>query len=112
MVIKVFSLQLVNRTGVVMTGGERSASAATLIATGKVVATPTVSESATSAAGAAPAGGATAEVVAEAGAVAEGRAGTESTEEAEVRKFPQHHLHTANDNSTRDKTQECASSCQ
>lgn len=91
-----------------MTGDERSASAASLIATGKVAATPTANESATSAAGGAPGGGATAEaaVAAGAGAAAGGRAGTGSTEEAEVRYLSPPHLPTTNNNSTRDQTQE------
>lgn len=66
-----------------MTGGEMSASGATLIGTGKASMTRTASV-----AGAAPVGGATAEVAAGAGVAAEERAGTGSTEEAEVRKFP------------------------
>lgn len=67
-----------------MRGGETSASAVTLIGTGKAAATP--NGSAMSGAGAAPAGEATAGAAAGA-AVAE-RAGIGSTEEAEVRKSP------------------------
>lgn len=96
-----------------MTGGERSASAATLIATGKAAATLTANVSATSAAGEAPGGGATAAaaVAAGAGVAAVERAGTGSTEEAEVRKLSPPHLPTANNNSTGEQTQECRSSC-
>lgn len=67
-----------------------SASAVTSIATGKASAILTVNVSAMSAAGEARVGGATAEaaVAAEAGVAAEERAGTENTEEGEVRKFP------------------------
>lgn len=65
-----------------------SASAVTSIATGKAAAILTVNASATSAAGEAHVGGATAAVAAEAGVAAEERAGTENTEEGEVRKFP------------------------
>lgn len=83
-----------------MIGGETSASAVTLIGTGKAAATPTGSVSATSVAGAAPAGEATAGAGAAAGAgvaVVE-RAGIGSTEEAEVRKSPP--PTTNNNNST------------
>lgn len=86
-----------------------SASAATSIAMGNAAATPTVNVSATNAAGAAPVGGATAEVAAGAGVAAEERAGTGSTEEAEVRKLP--HLLTTNNNSTRDQTLSAQSNC-
>lgn len=86
-----------------------SASAATSIAMGKAAATPTVNVSATNAAGAAPVGGATAEVAAAAGVAAEERAGTGSTEEAEVRNLP--HLLTTNNNSTRDQTLSAQSNC-
>lgn len=71
-----------------MTGGEMSASAVTLIGTGKVAATPTASGSATNGAEAAPVGEATAAAAAGAGVAAEERVGTGSTEEPEVRKFP------------------------
>lgn len=91
-VIQIYVIQLIDHTGAAMTGGEMSASAVTSTATGKASATPTVSGSATSVAGAAPVGEATAAAGAAAGAEAavEERAGTESTEEAEVRNFPHH----------------------
>lgn len=69
-----------------MRGGETSASAVTLIGTGKAAATPTGSVSAMSGAGAAPAGEATAGAAAGAGVAVVERAGIGSTEEAEVRK--------------------------
>lgn len=109
---KLYSLSLINHKGIATTGGAKSASAVTLIATGKAAATLTANVNGTSAAEGAPVGGATAEAAAGAGVAAEERAGTGSTEEAEVRKLSPPQLLTTNNNSTRDQTQEVRSSCQ
>lgn len=75
----ILPLLSIPHTGVATTGGERSASVVTLIATGKAAVILTVRGSDMSVVGA---------VVAEVGVAVEGRAGTGSTEEAEVRTIP------------------------
>lgn len=100
---------LINPAGAAKTGGEMSANAENSSGTAKS-AMPTASESATSGAEAAPGGGATAGAAAGAGAAAEGRAGTGSTEEAEVREERSECSHTSRDKVTGDQTQVCSSS--